>query len=467
MIAGFLCFALACAGDEFVEVRDVEGEILVDARGTAVVPADFLRRLAGGSGRELRGEDALAGSDPIDVHLEDRPLELVLRAVALATNTEVIWDAQAISILPARKPATVDALDLEAQSAWLRLARDYPDHEASRVARLQLGRAQERVGRDEAALAHYDAAVRGEVVSPAMEQALLAASELLLRRGEWGEAQRRLSRLAVRAAEEVVRVSARISTARILALQGRGVEALSLLDAVDLSYPPRDERDFQDRLLVRARGLLATGSAPAALAALDRRAAAHASFGLTQEDLELRARALEALEAPAEAARAWLAISSLASGREKASALEAAARLADRSGDDIALLFIARLAVDDASSPLVERLASEAEERLGLTHGPAATLEALERRWEKRAALTPSERVDLAARCISAVASLRSVEDAALVARTALSELDGADSAPVRAALAASFERRGLWSQAAQVWGGLSLDSLEVKHDSQ
>jgi hypothetical protein len=35
-----------------------------------------------------------------------------------------------------------------------------------------------------------------------------------------------------------------------------------------------------------------------------------------------------------------------------------------------------------------------------------------------------------------------------------LTELDGVDAAPVRAALAASYERRGQWSTAARVWSG-------------
>jgi tetratricopeptide (TPR) repeat protein len=468
--ACLLLAALPFGGGDSVEVRTVDGEALVDASATSISPAGFLARLAEGSGRELRGQDALAESDPLDVQLQSRPLGMVLRAVALATNTEVTFDAHVISISPAREPGTLDGLDLEAQAAWLRLVRDFPDHEASRIARLQLGRAQERLGHEEAALAHYDAAVRADVVSPAMEEALLAASDLCLRRGEWGEAQRRLSQLAVQSAAESVRIYARITTARTLALQGRGAEALNLLDAVDLSYPPSGPEQVHERLLVRARGQLAAGNAAAALAALDRRAVEHASFGQSCEDLELRARALDALGAPLEAARAWLAVSTLSTGRERASALAAAARLADRGGDDIALLFISRLAADGAaessSRSLIERLADDAQDRLGLTAGPRAAVEALERRWERRAGLTPSDRVDLAVRCIPAIADLRSVEEAALVARTALSELDGADGRPMRAALAASYERRGLWSQAARVWGGGDLESsTEVNLD--
>ena len=58
---------------------------------------------------------------------------------------------------------------------------------------------------------------------------------------------------------------------------------------------------------------------------------------------------------------------------------------------------------------------------------------------------------------MTAVAHARSVEDAAQFARIALSELDGADGSPVRAALADSYERRGLWTEAARVWNGGDL----------
>jgi len=453
---------LPIAGDPRVEVRAVEGEILVDASGTSVDPSAFLRRLAEGSGSNLRGETALVASDPFDVHLQSRPLDSVLRALALATNTEISWEANVISIAHDHEARTLDASNLEAQSAWLRLARDFPDHEASRVARLHLGRAQERLGHEEAALAHYDAAVHPEVVSPAMEQALQAAGDLLMRRGDWAEAQRRLSKLAIRAADESVRVSARIATARALAMQGRGPEALGLLDSVDLSHPPRDQRETADRRLVRARAYLVAGDPTAALAALDQRAATHAAFGLTQEDLDLRARALDELGAPIESARAWLACASLSSGRERGEALAAAARLARAGGEDLSLLFIARLARDGAeSSPsedpnmaLVERLSSEAEEHLGLAGGSAGSVEALELAWKSRGVLAPSERVHLAERCVQTIARMRSLEEAARLARTAISELDGADGTPVRAALAASYERRGMWSQAARLWSG-------------
>jgi hypothetical protein len=449
--------AAALAGDAHLEVHTVDGQALVDVSASSAAPAEFLRALAEKSGRSLRGEDLLLGAEPLELHLQGRPIDSVLRALALATHTSIGADAHAITISPARATAKPEELELEAQAAWLRIVRDFPDHESARMARLELGRAQEKLGHEEAALAHYDAAVRTDAPSPAMELALRASSELLARRGEWGEAQRRLSQLAVRASSDALRAQARVATARMLAMQGRGPESLALLDAVDLSFPPRDDADAQDRRLVRARGYLAAGNAREALRELDQRAAAHKALGSTSEDLELRARSLEMIGATLEASRAWLACASLSGDRAKIDALIASARLAAAGGDDLSVLMIARLAEGDPRGARLQEMARDIRERLGFDAaraGSSDSADALEARWAQRARLAPSDRVALAARCVSAVARARSVEDAAQFARTAMSELDGADGSPIRSALAASYERRGLWERAANVWSG-------------
>jgi hypothetical protein len=469
MSAILLCAALAFAGELHVQVRGSDGDWLVDAAGTSVRPDAFLRRVAVGAEKRVRGDELLAGADTVDVHLEGRALETVLRALALATDTVIAFDADSITVAPAREDvkgarrdgAGVESLERAAQAAWLRLAREFPDHEAARAARLELGRAQERLGHDEAALAHYDAAVRSDVTSPAMDRALQAASDLLWRRGDYGEAQRRLSQLAVHAADPALRCSARIATARALALQGRGPEALGLLDAIELSFPPRDDRDGEERRLVRARAELASGNPSAALLDLDRRAVAHAALGLTSEDLELRARALDSLGATLEASRAWLACASLSSGRAKQDALASALRLSAAGGDALGVIFIAKLADEkdqsDADRAIAKRLVAEARERLALEELPGASMEALASRWQSRARLAPSDRAALAARCIQSAARTHSIDEALQYARTAITELDGADPALVRGALAESYERRGMWSQAAALWNGAEL----------
>jgi hypothetical protein len=124
-------------------------------------------------------------------------------------------------------------------------------------------------------------------------------------------------------------------------------------------------------------------------------------------------------------------------------------------------LYIARLRDEknmrESDRALAKRLVAEARERLALDETPDASAEALEARWQRRARLAPSDRIALAARCIHAVARARSIDDAAQIARTAMAELDGADAAPIRAALAESYERRGMWSQAAKLWNGGDL----------
>ena len=457
MNALLLCVVALFGGDLHIEVRLVDGESVVDAEGAAIDPTVVLRQLAEGSERTLRGEDIFANAPPLSLHIQGRSLDFVLRALALATNTSVTADRHTITVSPPREQTQLGDLDLEAQASWLHLVHEFPDHEAARFARYQLGRVQERQGHDEAALAHYDAAVRTDVVSPSMDLALQASSNLLTRRGDWGEAQRRLSQLAVHATTDSLRASARLAIARALAMQGRGPESLALLDAVDFSYPARDDRETQDRRLVRARAHLAAGHAPEALRELDRRAGAHPAFGLTGEDLELRARALDASGAPLEASRAWLACASLANEREKQGALAEAARLASAGGDELAVLLIARLASGNARGELVQRMARQVRERLSLDSAPNDTLTSLESAWKQRAKLAPSERVALAARWVTAVSRERSLEEAVPFARAALAELDGADGSPVRAALASSYERRGLWSQAASTWNGSEL----------
>src|SRR5690606_37663435 len=102
-------------------------------------------------------------------------------------------------------------------------------------------------------LTHYDSATRDGASSPAAERALKAAGELLMHRGEWNEALRRYSQLAQSSPDTRTQASARIAIARALAEQGRGVEALALVDVVDLSYPSRGAADVAERRLARAR----------------------------------------------------------------------------------------------------------------------------------------------------------------------------------------------------------------------
>lgn len=452
-LAAFLLSAAQAPAPE-ITVRPVDGDPVVDAVSSAVDPLDLVRRLAAGTAREVRGDDLLLGRPRIDVNLVGRPLEEVLTLLGHATRTRIELDGRAITIAPERDPLDVEGLELDAESAWVSLVREFPDRESARVARLALGIVQERRGNEDAALTHYDAAARDAKGSPAAERALKAASDLLMRHGEWDEAMHRLSRLAQSSKDDDTQASVRLAIARSLAEQGRGVEALALVDVVDLTYPAHDEAQVAERRLMRARAHLASGAPLLALMELDARAAADPMAGGQPDDLGLRAQALEELGSPREAARAWLARSTLVvdpAGR--ADALHAAARLSASSGDDIAVLFIERLARGTAREAEVADYADAARARLGL--GPDLhDLPFLEERWSQRARVAPADRATLAADLVIATARERGAEAAAGVARTALDEVPLEAGRAIRAALAVAYESEGSWAEAARVWGG-------------
>jgi len=446
----------AAQGELRIEVRSTEDGTVVDASASDVDPRALLRELALKWGRSLRGDELLAGADPLDLQLAARDVDELLRALSFATGTRIAADRDAISIAPDHDRAPVSDLDVEAEGAWLEFARAFPRHEGARLARVELGLAQERRGQDDAALAHYDVASRTDEGSPAALLALESASKLLARRGQWDEALPRLSQLALRATTSEAQASARVTMARALAEQGRGVDALALLEAVDLSYPPADAREALDRRLVCARAHLACAHPLLALNELDARAAADPQLGAGGDDLELRARALEAIGSFGDASRAWLAFSSTASPSDRSRALVTAARLAAAGGDDLGVLFVERVARGSAREAEVARFAGSARARLGLVRTEEMSLASLEQRWSDRAHLGPVERAALAARLVVATDRGRGVDQAANVARAALAELDGADGMPIRAALATAYERHGRWLDAARTWGGMA-----------
>lgn len=449
----FLLLAAQTPSPEFA-LRDVDGEIHVDAVG-AIDPLELVRRIAAGSGREVLGEDLLAGRARLDVHLVDRTIENVLELAGYATKTHIEVGRRTVRITRERTLADIEELRLDAEAAWVSVVRDFPGHEAARVARVELGAAQERRGFEDAALTHYDAATRDDAQSTATERALQSAGNLLLRRGDWSEAMRRFSRLAQGSRDVRTQATARIAMSRALAEMGRGAEALALVDVVDLSYPPIDAQEAADRRLARARAHLSSGSAADALSELDARASSDPRLGGQVEDLGLRARALEELGAPLEAARAWLACASVASPSDRAEALLAAARLSAAGGDDIAVLFIERLARGGSRAAEVTRRADTARSRLGL--GPdERDLEHLEKRWEERSRLSPREHAALASDLVTATARERGAEAAAAIARTALAEVPEAESRTIRSALAIAYETEGSWAAAARIWGGVA-----------
>jgi|GEM_PF-5015677 len=453
--ATFLLLVAAQTLTTDVAVSEVEGELVVDLTATGVDPLELLHRFAHESGRRLEGDDLLVGRPRLDVALAGRSLESVLELIGHATRTRIALTRRTIAIQPEHSSSDVAALELDAEAAWISILRDFPGDEAARVARFELGRRQEELGHEDAALAHYDAAVVDPANSPASDRALRASGALLMERADWSAAMRRFSRLAQSSADESTQIEARLAIAHALAEQGRGPEALALIDVIDLSYRPTTPTDVAERRLARARAHMAAGSAAEALRELDKRAASDPRLGARIDDLSLRARALEELDAPLEAARAWLACSSVATPAQRGDALIAAARLSAAGGDDIAVLFVERLARGTARADEVARLADSARERLGIDL-EARGFARLEERWRTRSELKPRERAALAVELVTALARERGADAALAVAREAQEELPDSEARSIQSALAAAYEREGAWVDAARVWGGPS-----------
>ncbi len=455
ILATILILAAAQAPTTDIAVSEVEGELVVDLAATAVDPLELLHRFARESGRRVEGDELLLGRPRLDVALAGRSLESVLELVGHATRTRIALTRRTITIMPEHALSDTAELDLDAEAAWVSLLRDFPGDEVARVARVELGHLQEKLGHEDAALAHYDAAVVDPTNTPASERALRAAGALLLERGDWSAAMRRYSRLAQSSADERTQIEARLAIAHALAEQGRGAEALALIDVIDLSYRPISAEEVAERGLSRARAHMAAGQATEALHELDKRAASDPRLGGRIDDLSLRARALEALDAPLEAARAWIACSSVAAPAHRGDALLAAARLSAAGGDDIAVLFIERLAQATARADEVTRLADSARERLGIDPD-ARGLARLEERWRTRSVLPSRERAALAVELVTVLARERGADAATTVAREAQEELPGPEARSIRSALASAYESEGAWAEAARVWGGPS-----------
>lgn len=452
IFAAFLVAAAQSAAPE-ISVRIVEGEARVDAVAASLEPLEFARRVASDTGRALVGEELLSGRSPLEFNLVDRPLYSVLALLANATRTRVDVDRRTITFSPEAPKSDAEGAQADAEAAWVSLVRDFPTHEAARSARVWLGLAQEKRGHDDAALTHYDAAAHEATASPAAERALRNAGRLFLRRGEWASAIDRLSRLAQSSPDRAVQIEARLGVSHALSEQGRGVEALALLDVVDLSYPARDAGEIAQRRLARAHGHLAAGAAGAALHELDARAVSDPRLGNELGDLHLRARVLEELGSPLEAARAWLACAGATFDEARADSLLAAARLSALGGDDLAVLFIERVARGGSRTEEVTRVADAARVRLGLAVSEP-DLEQLEKRWDDGATLSARDRAKLAAELVTETARSRGADAAASVARTTLDAVPAAEGRTIRTALAVAYENEGAWAQAARVWGG-------------
>lgn len=303
----------------------------------------------------------------VSAHLEDRPIadvyEFLLGSVGLQAElrNETVF-VRRIDPLDA-SPTVVQQI---AVGAYLRTLRSSPDHPI--VPRALYGQAVTEALRGNAdnARALFMELVDRFPSSEQVPQALLRASRLLVSMGRWQEAEAILSRLLRNEVTEDEDREARTTIARCTLEQGNAQRALFALEAVDQLHPAQTRTEVQERLYLRARALNGVERHEEALRVLDEADA----YGLDPESqrwsLLARGAALEALEAPADAARAYLALAQVAAGAEQSAALEAAARLSLEADDVLGTLFVAKHAAQMGVGEVVEPYARRARVEIGL-----------------------------------------------------------------------------------------------------
>lgn len=428
---------LAASGEERYQVRahELDGEWRCSLYADRAQVEKLLEALAQHCGVEVEGLDALPSSARVDADLRDRPvsqaLNYVLGTQGLRLETSGgVWRVRAMP----RAPDAPDLLREAALAAYATTLDEFHDAPGGAHAALSQGDIELALGRTAEACERFDAVVERFPYAAEAAHALYRAGQAFEALGDWEQAAGRFAELLRLEREHPYERSARLELARCTVEIGSGERALAMLDALEGAAPPADEAESSERQLVRARALAATGahaSALAVLAGLESRSLAPDQYLLT---LELSARSLEGAGRPVDAARRWLVLSKDARGPQRALALDEAARLALEAGDEIGVLFIAKLAEAQASagSPTSAQM-REARRRLGLEPAVAAHEDALrlERAEELSALGRPREALEIAAELElgeprpAGAALARLVQ----VKARALGELQGVDAA--------------------------------------
>jgi tetratricopeptide (TPR) repeat protein len=355
----------------------VDGEWWVSVRTQEAPLALLLAELAGETGIEFDGLERLPQALRVSAHLEHRPLR---QAVA--------WILGSVGLRADRRADTftlhVDAdaredLLSQAETEYLRTLREFPNHPLADRALLGQGLLEEDRGEAEAARARYEGLIEAYPESELVDDALRRCAELHAGAKRWDLAAQRWAQLLRLESGSEHEVLAYEQLALCTAQLGEPERALYMLDDLDELAPAADETQRHPRLLIRARALVGLGDHHQALEALAD-ADGHARSGAPELAAhELRALALTGLEEHGAAARAWLAFCEGAEGDELARGLRAAAASALAAGDELAVLFIERLAVKRGLDGAVAEEARAARARLDLVSGRLSGLADVER----------------------------------------------------------------------------------------
>lgn len=349
-----------------VKLERRDGVELWTVRAREASVRALLTRVGELSGLEVDASSALERAPLITITLERRPLAEVLEFALGSAGLRVDLAAHEIRVRADRNAEeTPEQQAMLAAEAWTRAAERHPLHPQAASARLAQGELEELRGNGAAARERYLALVRATPASATASEAYLRAGRIASARGDWGEACEHFRALANLPGAEEYRAVARVELARATLGLGDAPSALHILEALDASHPCWERTELSARALVRIEALLAEARFEDALAVIEGHESNFDPLGL-RELPRLRARALEGAGLGEEAARAWLLVAREAPAPARIGAYQSAVRLAEESGDPMAVLFVAREATLAGFGAAVSQAERRARAALGV-----------------------------------------------------------------------------------------------------
>jgi tetratricopeptide (TPR) repeat protein len=377
----FLLLALvAQPGDVQVKIETIEGSARCTVRAEQESPQVIFgalmreaRPLPGVGSLLVVGADRIPAEPLLDLTLTERPFGEVLGIVMGSVGLRLEHGAGTLTIHPEANPEASNSELLErSRRSLISTLNKLPNTDISPRVLFSLARVEEKLGELDASQGHFRQLAEQYPASDLVPRALAKASTILQREGQWGEAKQVLSELCNLPYAHEYYPFGLLELARCHAQLSEGREGMRVLDALDaiwgLAKTEATRADRAERLFVRAACLYEAGDPGQVLVLLDNCNDLGHRGDLDPQVFPLRAKALEAVGRPADAAVAWLARSrSTTDEHVQGQSLREAARLALAADDQLAMDLIYARGVELGVEDSLRGLRFEARARLGLT----------------------------------------------------------------------------------------------------
>lgn len=372
---GLLTAFAAPQADSTIELIERDGDQYCNVQAKDVQVHVLMAKLGRELEREVVGFEDVESSPRINVFLRERPIEQAVSYILGSAGLSSKISARRITVggeLPPF-PAKEDALRA-AEVAFMTTLRRFPNSEDAPLARLELAEIAIDQGRTATAVDHYELLIESYPDHASVQDARMLAGELLVDLAEWTQALPHFEAIANiklddKSPAELLPVVAiaRRELARCILMRGEPRRAQFMLQGLEHSLPPEDDRDRAERWLLQSRALIELGQSDQALLFLDRAMRLGQGIVSEFEGMDLRARCMDLSGKPVEASLAWLHWSRTQEIDNKRKALVRAAELAlTVEGEELAVIFLHKYATDEGCGDALDPYYNEARSRLGL-----------------------------------------------------------------------------------------------------